>query len=111
MRDALTEVQTSCAPRNSFEKNISHPQVHGCSGGSGSSTSGGKSPVHGGYDSDGEESNSSSAGSISVAGGAASPPLSLDVKSEYKQEYKPEYNKGELSLSLPDRAGRRVVVQ
>lgn len=42
-------------------------KVHGCGG----SSTGGKSPPH--YDSDGEESNTSSAGSISVANGATSP--------------------------------------
>lgn len=42
-------------------------KVHGCGG----SSTGGKSPPH--YDSDGEESNTSSTGSISVANGATSP--------------------------------------
>ncbi|GLV41441.1 odd paired [Carabus blaptoides fortunei] len=77
-RKKHSHVHTSDKPYNcrvsGCDKSYTHPsslrkhmKVHGCGG----SSTGGKSPPH--YDSDGEESNTSSAGSISVANGATSP--------------------------------------
>lgn len=77
-RKKHSHVHTSDKPYNcrvsGCDKSYTHPsslrkhmKVHGCGG----SSTGGKSPPH--YDSDGEESNTSSTGSISVANGATSP--------------------------------------